>query len=365
MPSPKRVIFNGKFLSAGPTGVHRVARELIRNIGRLASEDRSSLAGAQLELWVPSDAEDVTAEEFQMPVQRIGGPTGIPWEQLVLPFRAGKDMVVSLCNVGPMLSKNAITMFHDAQVHISPKSYSFGFRTWYHIHQPVAGRRHKTILTVSNFSKQQLADRKIAPSQKIVPIWNGVDQFREIQPDPTILSRLTLQPRNYVVGLANTQAHKNIGLLLRVFQRPELQGQKLVLFGSATADDFKKCGHSVPDNTLFAGRVNDPELSALYQSATCLAFPSTTEGFGLPPLEAMVTGCPAVIAPCGALPEVCGEAALVADPDDAKAWADAIFHLANEDDFYGKQSRLATAHAAQFTWDRAAKQLLEEIKKAM
>jgi glycosyltransferase involved in cell wall biosynthesis len=100
------------------------------------------------------------------------------------------------------------------------------------------------------------------------------------------------------------------------------------------------------------------------EDALCLAFPSTTEGFGLPPLEAMLLGCPAIVAPCGALPEVCGAAALYAGPDDAMAWVAAIRRLADEPDERSTFSQIARDHARQFTWRKAALQLVAELQRA-
>ena len=122
-----------------------------------------------------------------------------------------------------------------------------------------------------------------------------------------------LGPRGFgAVQISPPQAHKNVGLLLRAFADPALRDLRLVLFGGEGRGAFEARGSAVPDNVVFAGRVSDGELRALYAHALCVAFPSTTEGFGLPPLEAMLVGCPAVVAPCGALPEVCGSAAVQA-----------------------------------------------------
>src|SRR5881394_632896 len=79
------------------------------------------------------------------------------------------------------------------------------------------------------------------------------------------------------------------------------------LIGAAVREQFEALGHFVPPNVIFAGQVSDGELRALLESALCVGCLSTTEGFGLPPLEGMVLGCPAIMAPCGALSEVGGK----------------------------------------------------------
>ena len=106
------------------------------------------------------------------------------------------------------------------------------------------------------------------------------------------------------------------------------------------------------------GRVSDGELRALYDGALCLLFPSRYEGFGLPPLEAMWCGCPVLAGPAGAVPEVCGDAALYFDGDQPGSLAALIGRLADDP---ALRARLATggrARAAAFSWEMAARRLL-------
>jgi glycosyltransferase involved in cell wall biosynthesis len=124
-------------------------------------------------------------------------------------------------------------------------------------------------------------------------------------------------------------------------------------------------GHSIPQNLVFTGRIDDGELRALLEGALCVAFPSTTEGFGLPPLEGMTVGCPAVLAPCGALPEVGGEAAIFAAHDDPGQWVDAIHKLAIDPDFWERYSLAGRKRSELFTWERAGEKLVEVIRSVV
>ena len=111
---------------------------------------------------------------------------------------------------------------------------------------------------------------------------------------------------------------------------------------------------------ILAGFVSDGELRSLLEQASSIVFPSLTEGFGLPPLEAMLLGTPAICAPCGALPEVCGDMTLYVDPHDSAAWADAVLKLAHEkEDARANRIRAAKAHAATFNWDAAGRKLAD------
>lgn len=358
--APLRVVVNGKFLSAGPTGVHRVAEQLVRHVQARIDADEALARRLQLELWVPPDVPQ-SRVNLGVALRRIGKLSGVGWEQITLPLAARGRLILSLCNVGPILSRNAVTMFHDAQVRISPRSYSLPFRLWYRIHQGITGRRHRRILTVSEFSRGQLDAYGIADATRIGVVLNGVDHDAAQISDDAALRRSGLIPGRYVAALANTQVHKNIALLLRAFADPQLAGLKLALFGPATKADFTALGVAVPDNAVFVGRVTDAELHGLYQAALCIAFPSLTEGFGLPPLEAMLAGCPAIVAPEGALPQVCGDAAQYVDARDDRAWTAAILELSYSPTKRTAMIAAGQLQAAKFTWDRAASQLIAEL----
>jgi glycosyltransferase involved in cell wall biosynthesis len=354
----RRLVVNGKYLGSGPTGVHRVADQLVRQLACRRAE-LAELFQESPRFVVPLN---VRKAEAPLEIERAGIFRGQLWEQLDLPRLAKSDLLLNLCNLGPMASTAAITMIHDAQVYITPDSYSWGFANWYRQVLPVLGHRHARILAVSQFTAEQLVHFGVAPADRISVIANGVDHILEYTARADILGRLQLNQRKYVVALANVQRHKNIGLLLKAFSDPRLQELTLVLMGNDDRRRFEAIGHSVPPNALFAGRVTDGELRALLESALCIAFPSTTEGFGLPPLEGMLVGCPAVLAPCGALPEIGKEAALFASADDPGQWVSAITMLASETDTWHKYSHAGREQARLFTWARAGERLVEVIR---
>lgn len=358
---PQDIIVNGKFLRAPMTGVHRVAYELCNALADLREAGEPRLDGRQLEVWRTHDGARCESL-VRLPVREIGLLEGIAWEQLTLPLRQGAPLLLNLCNIGPVLSANAVTMIHDVQVLLSPESYSRAFRFWYRLLQPILARRNRALLTVSDFSREQIARAGLAPIERIHTVHNGVDHILRHTADPSIRAELGLTDAPYALALATTQAHKNIPLLLKAFSRPEMAGMRLVLFGSADRAAFVAAGHAVPPNVVFAGRVSDGQLRGLIEGACALAFPSETEGFGLPPLEAMTLGTPAVCAPRGALPEVCGDRAIYVDCDDVEGWARALLKLASEPDYRAALGQAAREHAARYTWRNAALRLLDVLE---
>jgi glycosyltransferase involved in cell wall biosynthesis len=109
--------------------------------------------------------------------------------------------------------------------------------------------------------------------------------------------------------------------------------------------------------------VDEPTLSALYENASVLAFPSLYEGFGLPLLEAMSRGVPAVVGAAGALPELADGAAITANPDDVNAIAAALERLLSDEALRKKLGDEGKRRAATFTWTRAAEQTLEVLHR--
>lgn len=358
----RRFVVNGRFLLTQPVGVHRVATELLRHAQARIAADPHLAERIALELWVPEGAQR-RARALGMPVRVVGPLSGNAWEQITLPWHARGHTVVSLCNVGPVAMRDAVTMLHDVQVLLSPQSYSRAFRSWYRVQQPLTGRRHRKILTVSQFSKDQIARTGVAPAGRVEVIHNGCDHVLADAADPAIVERLGLARGEYVLALSSAQAHKNIAVLLRAYARPLMRGQKLVLFGSTKRETFVQAGMPVGPNVIFAGRVSDGELRALYENALCFAFPSKTEGFGLPPLEAMRLGTPAIVAPCGALPEACGDAAIYVEPNDSLGWAKAILALGKDKTRRKALAKASVEHATRFGWNGAARAFLETLLK--
>ncbi len=364
-PAQQRVVFNGKFFAASPTGVHRVAEELVHAVDKLLATDPVLAKRFRFEALLPPDTRRLPLLQC-IGVRVCGHFTRRLWEQFDLPRHASGALVVSLCNLGPVATRTAITMIHDAQVHSTPDSYGWAFRVWYKLVQPVIGRRHRLVLTVSDFSRGELARFHVAPRERIRVVHNGIDHMDRIRASSAAPSRHGLSSGGYVLALATLQSHKNIAVLLKAFARRQRRdGLVLALFGDATRRQFEAAGHEVGEDVRFLGRIDDEDMKGLLLHAHCLAFPSLTEGFGLPPLEAMRVGCPVVVARCGALPEVCGDAALYADPFDVESWQAAFDALGTADGRRAELIAAGTKNAAGFTWERAGRALLSSLESVV
>ncbi len=351
------ICINGRFLAGPPAATYAVAEHLARALALLTAAGEPA-ANRRIHVLAPRNARHV---ELGLPVERVGRRTGNVWEQIDLPRAASGRLLVNLASRSPLLLRQGLTMVHDAQVFTTPASYSLAFRATLKANVRLAGRRQLGLLTVSEFAKSELVGLGLAPAERVHVIANGVDHVLRTPAQGDILPRLGLVPRGYALALANLMPHKNIALLIRAFARPALADMTLVLVGGTGRDAFAAAGIPAGANVLFPGYVSDGEMRALQAQALAVCTPSLTEGFGMPPVEGLKLGTPAVIAPCGALPEVCGPGALQADPHDPAAWEAALLRLRDDDGLHARLARDGQAFVARFTWQAAARRLLDVI----
>jgi glycosyltransferase involved in cell wall biosynthesis len=187
---------------------------------------------------------------------------------------------------------------------------------------------------------------------------NGADHILEVAADRAVQDRLGIAAPGYALLFGSTKAYKNNAVVFEAFAKSALDPLRLVVVGPNRAA-LEAAGLKPPTDAVFAGACCDPALRALYESAEALLFPSRTEGFGLPPVEAMLCGCPVIAAPCGAVPEICGDAVSYADPDDPAAWRNALRALRA-----GPRAEVVAAGRAQaerYTWKRAGHALFDVL----
>jgi len=349
------IILNGKFLSQKMTGVQRVAFSFAKGLKeRFASEGNAGQFG----LALPKNAD---AGSLGMQALSSSALRGVAWEQFELPVQAKNGLLINLCNVAPLTRRGDVLLIHDAQAFISPQSYSRAFRTWYTTILPHLAKNASRVLTVSEYARKCLVEAGVSNYEKIEVIHNGVDHVLEIEGNNDVLSSLNLVPKSYFIAPGTTQAHKNIGVILEAARQIESEGIKIVLYGSATAASFAAAGYVLPKNIVLAGRVSDSDMRGLIEGARAFLFPSATEGFGLPPMEAMILGTPAVVAPCGALPELVENAALFSDANSPDAWVSTMRSLLNSDELCREYGMAGMRQAGKFSWDSATRKLYRVI----
>ena len=353
----RRIVFNGKFYSGALNGVHRVADRLIGEVDRLLTA-MPDADRPQAEIHVPLDRAWSPKVETIKLIEHPGAASQ-RWEQLRLPRLAKDGVLINLCNLAPIAHRRKIMLIHDAQFLFRDASYPWRQLWGHRLLVPIMARSSRRILTVSQYSRAILDLTRVAPGERIGILHNGIDHMLDATPAEGTLTRHGLHANRYVIVFGTHKGYKNVQLIFDAFDRPELSSFRLVVVGESEAK-LRANGLIPPANAQFMGGIDDAVLRALYEHATCLVFPSRTEGFGLPPLEAMLLGCPAIVAPAGAMPEICRDAVLYADVDAQDQWAAAVLRLAEDHAFRASKIAAGRRRAEEFTWKRAGSKLLDE-----
>jgi glycosyltransferase involved in cell wall biosynthesis len=353
LPNPRTAFFiNGRFLSQPVTGVQRYAREIVRALDatlRDGGRRATIVAPADARAALPLGAIDVRRT-------RLGGHL---WEQAVLPLVASGTLV-NLCNLAPLARTRQIVCVHDANVFTFPQSYSCAFRAYYRALLPRLAKRAARVVTVSHASASDLARWLDLPASSIVVAPNGHEHALRWDPLASKLAKSFAIKRPFILTIGSRAKHKNVGLILGMAKAIDALGLDIVVVGerSSIFGDTEPNGaaSAATDlaNVTFLGRVSDDDLASLLRSALCLAFPSLTEGFGLPLVEAMAIGCPVVASDRPSLREVCGTAGLLASPTDPEAWLDRFRSLATSEDRQEECRQRGFEQVKRFSWSDSA-----------
>jgi glycosyltransferase involved in cell wall biosynthesis len=320
-------------------GVERLAREMAERLPRLRPERYRLIE----------------------PRPELAHRAGHLWEQAVLPVRAARcALIYSPANLAPLAARANVVVIHDLAAWRHPEAYSPTYVNYQRALLPLLARRAARVITVSEFSKRELVDGLGIPPDGIDVVPLGVDERFSSDADPGPAVRRYQLERPFVLVVGTPSTRKNLGSLGPVQRALAEHGAELVMVGSDRG--YLRAGE-VAARRL--GYVEESELPGLYVRARAVVMPSRYEGFGLPCLEAMACGTPVVCAPFAALPETCGDAALLADPDDAVGFAKAVLAATFEDRERKRLSAAGLSRARGYSWRRTAELTDSVITEAL
>jgi glycosyltransferase involved in cell wall biosynthesis len=243
----------------------------------------------------------------------------------------------------------------DVQHHELPAMFSVlerRLRAWAY---DGAAREADLVLTISEHARRGIIEHVGVPPERVWSIPLGVDHAR-FKPSGAGPSAALGLPERYVLYPANMWPHKNHARLFEAFASVGDDDLWLILTGQTYGNERLLAGR---ERVRHLGHVPAGDLAGLYRGATAVVFPSLFEGFGLPPLEAMACGVPVATSARGSLAEVCGDAALLFDPEDPDAIADAIRRVTTDATLRARLRAAGPARAARYTWAAAARRHVE------
>lgn len=261
-----------------------------------------------------------------------------------------------------------VLAIHDLAFHHFPSGIPPFYRRFYQYYTPAFIRKAQQIVTVSEYSKQDILKHYPFAKGKITVIPNAVEpgffplHWEEKQ---TVKDQLT-QGYDYFLYVGSIHPRKNVINLLKGFswfKNRHKSGIKLVLAGRAwNEQEFAEqlSGYKYKDDVFQLGYVADEKLKKLMAAAYALVYPSYWEGFGLPILEAMQSGTPVICSNTSALPEITGSAAVYCSPEDAEAFGQAMGLLYKDEDHRATLIKAGLERAVAFNWEHSA-QLLKEV----
>jgi glycosyltransferase involved in cell wall biosynthesis len=279
----------------------------------------------------------------------------------------------------PILNRTKIVVtIHDMIPKLHPRQVfpSKKLRLFWTLKEYLAVRQANLILTVSEHSKQEITRLHRLSESRVATISEGPDvAFRPIQLNGQLdlaLKGHKLDPsERFLLYVGGISPHKNLkGLVQAYFELtgdPTFSDLKLVLVGNYQNDSFLSDYSSLnelinrlhlEEKVIFTGHIDDNDLVSLYNAASLLAFPSLQEGFGLPAVEAMACGTPVAASNLGSLPEIVGDAGLFFDPLNKDDMLGVLKRILSDDDLRKDMRRKGLERAKQFSWEKAARDLL-------
>lgn len=362
MPIP--VYINARFLTEPLTGLQRWGREILRELDAMVEEGVIDRKTYRFHLLSPTHPQDLP-EYRHLELQVRGMLKSHFWEQWTLP-RQAKGFLLNFKNTAPVKHPAMAMVIHDLQTFARPETHTGLFNRVYNWILPRAAREAKVVAAVSEHTASEIQRFLGIPREDIPVLLEGHEHVLRREADPAILQRHDLQPQGFLLAVSSLNPNKNFAAILRAMKLADIR-IPLVIAGGTNPKVFEGVDgmDNLPENAVHVGRVDDGALRALYENALGFVFPSFYEGWGLPPGEAMLLGCPVVSSNTSSLPEVCGDAALYCDPANDGSIAKQLFRIVEDGPLRQELSALGRARSSQFTWRAAAERLWAAVEPAI
>jgi glycosyltransferase involved in cell wall biosynthesis len=328
----EEILYDARWI--GPHGIGRFAGELAKSLPKLREFQRDRRP------WHPLDPALLGIDLWR--------------ERAKLFFSPGYNSPVGW-------PKPFVFTLHDLNHLRVPENSNALKRAYYQYMIKPACHRAAFVLTVSEYSRREIAAWAGVDERTVINVGNGVGK-------PFTADGPKHQPGYpYLLYVGSHKSHKNLPRLLRAYKVSGIcDAVRLVMTGTpsrellTTIDELR-----VVDNLHFVGTTNNEDLAQLYRGALGLVFPSLYEGFGLPPLEAMACGTPVLTSNVCSLPEVVGDAGILVDPLNVEEIAHGIRTVVEDTDKRMKLQQMGLLRAKKFSWNETARKTEQVLRMAL
>jgi len=383
-----RIGVNGFFLGQPTTGSGQYTENLLRELLRLDTENQyvlfspsvqRSAGGKQLEAVSRGLGGHVLATPFDKGSRNLAK---LWFEQVSFPLacrRLGVDLAHVPYFASPLFpAVPTVVTVHDLIPLILPAYRGSPLVRLYTRLVTAAARKAQAIITVSQASQRDIVRCLHIPPERVHVTYEAAGEaFQPVEDEAQLVAirQKYALPERYLLYLGGFDQRKNLSTLLRAFALlvNKQQQVRLVIAGRLPGRDSPLFPDSrrlvrelgLKERVIFTGWVPEEDKPALFSGATAFVFPSLYEGFGLPAVEALACGTPAIASNRSSLPEVVGEGGILVEPTDVGALAEAMEVLLADDTLRAELRQRALAQAAKFSWKQTALETLAVYRKAV
>jgi glycosyltransferase involved in cell wall biosynthesis len=368
-----RIALDATPLAPGKSGIGHITELLVRGLAATGELEEILLLSNRPPVF---DGPEPPGTRWP---RRHTFPKRSLWMQLYLPRllrEEAPDLVHYTSYDGPVLDRHpSVVSFHDMALYVCPEYFTWKTLLAKKTLMPRMARTARRILTLTEAVKEEIVQILRVPPERVAVAYPAPDDgFIPPESPEELASALAAQGvhRPYIFAVGTLEPRKNVAGLLRAFDLLKNEARvphALVVAGARgwrfgpIFETARSMRHS--DAVQFLDYVPLADLPALYAGADLFVYPSFYEGFGIPPVEAMRCGTPAVVSDIPPHREVGAGAVVRVDPHDAASIAEGMHRVLSDSSLAERLCREGKARAAEFTWQRTSRRVLEVYREAL